>query len=144
MSTNSIAHILSGILFSLSVPHFYWALGGEKGFNYAIPSKDGKSLFKPSPLASLTVAVALSLASVIILESTGTYYGIYKWVQAPLVFYWGRWSIVVVFFARAIGEFNYVGFFKKNKESQFASLDTRFYSPLCLFIAIGAFLLNMF
>ena len=39
--------------------------------------------------------------------------------------------------ARAIGEFRYVGFFKRVVGSRFATLDTFVYSPLCLALAIG-------
>jgi hypothetical protein len=40
-------------------------------------------------------------------------------------------------FARAIGEFKYVGFFKRVRGSRFARRDTLLYSPLCLWLAAG-------
>ncbi|KRE83053.1 hypothetical protein ASG89_13045 [Paenibacillus sp. Soil766] len=43
---------------------------------------------------------------------------------------------------RAIGDFKYLGFFKKVKHTSFSYYDTRFYSPLCLFLAIS-FLLTV-
>jgi hypothetical protein len=39
--------------------------------------------------------------------------------------------------ARAIGEFKYLGFFKRVTGSKFARLDTLLYSPLCLLLAVG-------
>jgi hypothetical protein len=39
--------------------------------------------------------------------------------------------------ARAIGEFRYVGFFKRVRGSRFARLDTLLYSPLRLLLAVG-------
>jgi lipopolysaccharide/colanic/teichoic acid biosynthesis glycosyltransferase len=39
--------------------------------------------------------------------------------------------------ARAVGEFKYVGFFKRVRDSKFATLDTFVYSPLCLLLAAG-------
>lgn len=38
---------------------------------------------------------------------------------------------------RSIGDFRYVGFFKRARGSRFAELDTRFYSPLCLPLALA-------
>jgi hypothetical protein len=53
----------------------------------------------------------------------------------------GMWIIVLTFLIRAIGDFNYVGFFKKQKKTIFGKADTKFYTPLCLTIAILAFIL---
>jgi hypothetical protein len=39
--------------------------------------------------------------------------------------------------ARAVGEFRYVGFFKRVRGSRFARLDTLIYSPVCLLLAVG-------
>jgi hypothetical protein len=44
--------------------------------------------------------------------------------------------------ARAIGEFKYVGFFKRVRDSKFARLDTLLYSPLCLLLAVGVALVG--
>ena len=38
---------------------------------------------------------------------------------------------------RAIGDFRYVGFFKRVRGSRFARMDTTLYSPLCLALAAG-------
>jgi hypothetical protein len=38
---------------------------------------------------------------------------------------------------RAIGDFNYVEFFKRHRETSFAHLDTRVYSPLALALKLG-------
>jgi hypothetical protein len=37
---------------------------------------------------------------------------------------------------RAIGDFRYVGFFKRIRDSKFARLDTLAYSPLCAALAV--------
>jgi hypothetical protein len=42
---------------------------------------------------------------------------------------------------RAIGEFRYVGLFKRVRESRFAALDTRVYTPLCVALAAAVFYL---
>ena len=52
-----------------------------------------------------------------------------------------RWTrgaaLALGLLARAIGDFGYVGFFKRKGGDPFARLDTRVYSPLCLLLAAG-------
>ncbi|MGK9517941.1 DUF3995 domain-containing protein, partial [Salmonella enterica subsp. enterica] len=50
---------------------------------------------------------------------------------------WGISAIALIMFARAIGDSELVGFFKKVGGSRFARLDTFFYSPLCLMLGTG-------
>jgi len=40
----------------------------------------------------------------------------------------------VVLIARAIGDFRYVGFFKRVRDTRFAHLDTRYFSPIALLL----------
>jgi hypothetical protein len=46
------------------------------------------------------------------------------------------WLLAAVFALRAIGDFRYVGFFKRVRNTGFARLDTRAYSPLCAGLAV--------
>jgi len=50
---------------------------------------------------------------------------------------WGISAVALVMFARAIGDSELVGFFKKVGGSRFARLDTLLYSPLCLVLGAG-------
>ena len=43
---------------------------------------------------------------------------------------------------RAIGDFHLVGFFKTVRGSRFAWLDSSLYSPLCLALALGVFVVG--
>ncbi len=56
---------------------------------------------------------------------------------------YGLWIIAGIFILRAIGEFNYVGFFKKIKQTKFGQNDTKYYSPLCLTIGILTLLMEL-
>jgi hypothetical protein len=117
--------------------HLYWAGGGRKGADAVIPRRPleqgGAPLFSPSPLG--TFSVAMFLAGVL---------GLAAAVQqgADLVVPWA-WTRVLlaacglVFIVRAIGEFRYVGFFKRVKDSPFAYWDTRLFSPFILLIGIA-------
>ncbi len=59
-------------------------------------------------------------------------------VEAPLpdpLLRTGSGAVALVFAARAIGDFRYVGFSKRVRGSPFARRDTYVYSPLCLLLA---------
>ena len=53
------------------------------------------------------------------------------------------WFIAIIFILRAIGDFKYLGFFKKINHSDFAKSDTKLFSPLCLTIGILAILIQL-
>jgi len=55
----------------------------------------------------------------------------------PVLLTWMSYALALGLLARAIGEFKYVGFFKRVRGSRFATLDTFVYSPLCLLLAAG-------
>jgi len=48
----------------------------------------------------------------------------------------GYWSIPTLFLIRRIGDFKHAGFFKKVKDTKFGKADTKYFSPLCLFVAV--------
>jgi len=50
---------------------------------------------------------------------------------------WISYALAAGLLARAVGEFKYLGFFKRVRDSPFAKLDTLLYSPLCLLLAVG-------
>ena len=54
-----------------------------------------------------------------------------------VVLAWLSYALALGLLARAIGEFKYVGFFKRVRGSRFAQLDSLLYSPLCLLLAAG-------
>lgn len=127
-SLNALIFILLGIL------HFYWLAGGKWGMNSVIPTKEKASdiLFAPSAFATGIVAIGLLLFGLIELGNTNIFS---NWI-ALKYFRWGNLFIAFIFLARAIGDFKYVGFFKRTRNTAFARNDTRYYSPLCLFISV--------
>lgn len=135
---NILGILLAAIFAMLSLLHIYWAFGGLSGGSVAIPSVDSKPLFVPSMSSTLAVAFALFSGMMTILGQIG-WLGelIPKWI-----FRWATLVISILFFLRSIGEFKYVGFFKQASDSGFAYWDTVLFSPLCLLIAIVAFLIS--
>jgi len=83
-------------------------------------------------MATLVVALGLLLFSIITLGTA---------VALPFkidhrYFQYGDVFISIIFLVRAVGDFKYVGFFKRIRETPFAKMDSKFYSPLCLFISM--------
>lgn len=133
------------ILFIISGIHFYWAFGGHWGADAAIPTnKQGKLMLNssgnfPSVFATLVVAFGLFIMALLHLEKV-------QIIQSPLPAWISPLGLKIVagiFFIRAIGEFRYVGFFKKIKNTKFADLDTKYYSPLCLLLSFNAFMTSI-
>jgi hypothetical protein len=84
------------------------------------------------------VAAALFAAMLTVLGQIGLWGEIIpRWI-----FRWATFGIAALFFLRAIGDFKLIGFFKQANDSGFAFWDTFLFSPLCLFIAVAAFLIS--
>jgi uncharacterized membrane protein YidH (DUF202 family) len=93
----------------------------------------GKPLFVPSTRATVTVGVVLLVFAGLV-AATGRLVDV---GASPRVLSWLSLALALGLLARAIGEFRYVGFFKRVRDSRFAHLDTWVYSPLCLALAAG-------
>lgn len=134
----TLISIQSFVLFLLSLIHFSWVLGSTWGFDKALPTnEEGKRMLNPTRVDSAFVAFGLFLFA--------TYYllkGHFITLSVPsYIFTYAGWSISGIFILRAIGDFKYIGFFKKVRNTEFANLDSKFYSPLCLALsAIGVIL----
>ena len=121
------------LLFCLGCIHFYWVFGGKRGLESAVPKMEEKPLFKPGKLATFLVGLGLSAFGFFHLATLDSNLllpdGITKWALL---------AIAIIFLVRAIGDFKYVGFFKKIRGTSFAKMDTKYYSPLCLLMSINA------
>jgi len=131
--------LLAVIFAAIALLHLYWALGGSTSGMAAIPTVGGKQAFTPSAFSTVTVAVAFVLAALVVLGQTGLL-GLLGAFIPHWIFRVGTFGIAVIFLARAVGELKLVGFFKQASDSSFAYWDTWFYSPLCLAIAVIAFI----
>ena len=137
--TTVIVFIAISLLWFISVLHMYWAFGGRWGTVAVIPVKEGEHqpIFKPRKLGTMLVAVLILLASFMLIFQAGYLESLQTNALSKL----GSIICAIVFMIRAIGDFNYLGFFKKIKHSQFARYDTWIYSPLCLFLSISYIIL---
>jgi hypothetical protein len=132
ITTNSLIFIF------LAVLHIYWAIGGKALAEEVTPTRlDGTFLFRPGPISSIIVAIILFGFSLIIFGNSG----VFDHLMNRFFFHFGTLSIGAIFLVRAIGDFKYIGFFKRIKGTAFAKKDTNLYSPLCLFVSLISFLI---
>ena len=136
-----IAIILFSIFLFISSIHFYWAFGGQWGSESVLPTRadNNTKVLNPSILPTLIVAFGLLGFGLFILVMSGLIsYNIPQWLNN-----YGLWIIASIFTLRAIGEFNYVGFFKKIKQTKFGKNDIKYFSPLCLTIGVLTIILEL-
>lgn len=122
----------SGILIAISLWHIYWAFGGKRGLEAVLPKDNGKHALSPGIIATLFVALLVSLAALLLLMRAE----LIPQLVPSIILNIGIWICVVVFAGRVIGEFNYFGIFKKKRHTSFHKMDTYLYVPLCLFLSI--------
>lgn len=134
--------IINTIFFlAVSLLHFYWAAGGSYGNLSVLPSKqDGQLIFKPGIFSTIVVAVGLLLFAAVTLGNLAIFG---PWIDRTYA-HDGMWVIAAIFIARAIGDFNFVGFGKRNRDTSFARNDTRIFSPLSLSVGVISLLIAMF
>ena len=122
------------IFLLLSLLHLYWSASGNWAFDAVLPRDEGgRRLLNPRRIDSFIVGTALL--------SMGAYLSVWGAnvsidLGPALAWFWDNavWGMVVVFLLRAVGEFRYLGFFKRFRESRFAWWDSCLYSPLCLWL----------
>lgn len=130
--TTLIGMILSAVFVALAALHAFWVVKGSADLSSFVPQTGtaGEPTFRPGRLATATVALLLAAAAGIC-ASQAELLGLPRWPLARA----GVWTLTVLFLLRAIGDFKYVGFFKRIRDTRFGRMDTRVFSPLCLAIS---------
>ena len=129
--TFAVALLVAGVLGALALAHFFWAFGGAGGFDAAIPQHNGKPVFTPHPIATALVGCALLVAAAIVLGRIGFWGATWpRWI-----FQFGTWGLAGMFLLRGIGDFRYIGLFRRVRDTRFARWDARLFTPLCLLLA---------
>lgn len=129
--------ILALLFFGLATIHFYWGYGGQWGFANSLPTNEqGIRILNPKTIDSIIVGLGLLLFGIFYLFLGGI-------IKIKVAIWFKNivaWLIPIIFILRALGDFKYIGFFKGIKTTEFANLDTIFYSPLCLVIGLIGFI----
>jgi hypothetical protein len=130
---SAVAVGVAAVLAAIGALHVYWATR-DTPTGGAVPTRpDGAPLFRPGRASTLAVAVALTVAAAIVLVQGD----VLRPVGPRTLYQVGAWAVAVVLLARAVGDFRYVGLFKRERGTRFARLDTRVYTPLCALLAAG-------
>ena len=129
----ALALVVSLTFVLLALWHFFMAVTPKKGRSGVVPSNAGKPLFLPSVKATIAVAVSMLLFAGLVLATAGL---IGVGLSEPVLSCFS-YALAFGLLVRGVGDFKYVGLFKRVRESRFACLDTLIYSPLCLLLATG-------
>ncbi|WP_316802112.1 DUF3995 domain-containing protein [Pedobacter nototheniae] len=133
-----LIYINTIIFLFLSALHFYWAFGGKWVAEKVIPtSPAGKHMLNPGKSSTLVVALGLLLfAFIIYFRNHSLFFSIpSRYLNVGALF------IAGIFLLRAMGDFKYVGFFKKVNNTAFAKNDSKIYSPLCLYLSLSCLII---
>jgi hypothetical protein len=137
----TIAGVINAvILMALSIMHIYWSVGGKWGFNHALPTnKEGKRILNPGKTECVIVAAGLFMFAIYYLIWVGIIsVSSPEWLNKYVI-----WIISAIFALRAFGDFKYVGFTKRIKNTDFAKRDTKYFSPLCVFLALAGIFIEI-
>lgn len=129
--------VLTIIFLIISLFHLYWAFGGTVGKTESVPvTEKGTLLFEPGFMPCLVVGLGfLFLIFLLYLPSLDL---VSDTISSGIL-----WLVMVVFLLRVIGDFNYVGLFKKVKNTTFSRNDNRYFVPLCFLIALLILVKNL-
>ena len=130
--------IVSVIMTAVSLFHFYWALGGSYGLKSAGPTLKNKENFIPSGYLIFIVACLLLCLAILSLQLVWPLHFVKDYVS-----YIG-YLVSAIFIIRGVGDFKYVGMFKKIYNSNFARLDTKYFSPLIIFLGLAYAILSKY
>ena len=133
-----LAILLISVFVFLASVRVYWAFGGRIAKVAAIPELRGAPSFVPGRMVTLLVACCLFACAALVGAATG-------FLNAPVpavTLQWACFGLALLLLLRAIGDFHLVGFFKTVRGSRFAWLDSSLYSPLCLALALGVFVVG--
>jgi hypothetical protein len=133
-----VALMLAVIFILIAALHIRWALASEpansNNIGVVVPTRlDGTPVFKPGRAATLGVALLLGIASLLVLQRGG----VLTLPGRAVAYRFGIWLLAAILALRTVGDFRYVGMFKRERRTQFAVRDTRIYTPLCGVLAAG-------
>ena len=124
--TGAIAFLL------LSAVHFYWMAGGKRGLHVVVPSVDNRVIFTPPATAIFVIAFGFLVGAFVFFGRMGLFYPL----EPKPVYQWLPWVFTALFVARIVGDLQFVGLFKKVKNTTFSYLDNMLYIPISLVLAL--------
>lgn len=132
----ALSWFIAIVLGVVGLIHLYWLAGGQAGLRIAVPYRVDRAepLFVPRRFETGIVMLLFWLAAaMILLHAHKLHAPLPPWIPVA-----AGWTLAAVFLIRGIGEFRYLGIFKRYRGSDFARMDTLIYSPLCLLLGAAA------
>ena len=131
MLTIGVVFAVAALVVAAAI-HVAWASGMQWGLAAASPTDPGNPdhHFEPGPGITLLVAVALVVAAVGVSLAALNAGGAIPWLMTI--------GVAAVLTIRAIGDTRVAGLTKTVRDTEFAAADDRIFTPLCVFIALGA------
>jgi hypothetical protein len=123
------------VLGGLGTAHVAWAFGRRPNGVAVIPTRpDGTPVLAPGRGITLVVAVLLFFAAFLLLQQGGVGVALLPESVRRI----GATGVAVVLLLRGIGDFRYVGLFKRERDTPFGRMDSRYYTPLVLALSLLA------
>jgi hypothetical protein len=132
---HAIAIVVVGTLLVIAGLHLYWVTGGGWGVGVAVPERAGVPVFRPGPVATLAVVAGLVAAALLLGARAGLVSPAILPPPLPAV---GSWLVAAALLLRGLGDFRYVGLFRRVRGTRFAEWDARLFTPLALALGSGA------
>ncbi|BCM19986.1 DUF3995 domain-containing protein [Mesorhizobium sp. J8] len=136
----AVVAVCSAVLLLGAGFHIYWGLGGRIGADVSLPQhEDGGPAVKETAVGALAVGVVLALVLLLLLGFAGQ-------IRLPLPHWQLKTAVLIwaaVFTVRALSWSRYFGLFKRVRNTRFARYDSLLYSPSCLLVGLGLFLLAL-
>ncbi|MGN7821389.1 DUF3995 domain-containing protein [Chitinophaga sp. 22536] len=127
------AVVAATIFVIISAIHFYWAFGGRWGIGKVVPvNTAGEPMLNPGAAGTFVVAFGLLFFALVLTANTG----VFDQLVNRTVVIWATRGIAAIFALRAIGDFKYVGLFRKVKTTPFARKDMLLFTPLCIVLCV--------
>lgn len=132
--TSVVGGVVAVVLAALAALHVHWAVGGRWGAAAALPQNPDATApaFRPPAALTLLVAAALLFAAAMVLVASGVVPaagGLHRVARVVTL------GLATVFALRVVGDFRYVGLFKRVRGTPFATWDGRVHVPLCAALA---------
>jgi len=135
-----LSFILVLTYFVIALFHFYWLFGGEKWIDKALPTDENeKRVLNPGKFETVIVTFGLLLFEFYYLLKME----LFEMEIPKLIAEYSGWIISLIFIVRAIGDFKYVGFFKRIKKTEFAKLDTRYFTFISLIVGLIGIIIEL-
>ena len=122
----------------IALIHYAWAATGRVPAAVIPTRRDGSPLFEPKRIESAVVATVLLVAALLLLQRGG----VGPMLVPKMLRVLGSGLVSVVMLMRGMGDFAYLGLFKRERSSLFGRMDTRYYTPLVLALGVIAGLVS--